>query len=223
MKNFTDPEIKIIGKVDYLDCLLEMQTYTASRTNLSRDQIWLVEHPSVYTLGLAVRSNYLANPFSQIPFIKSDRGGQVTFHGPGQIIAYLLIDLKRKGLFVREFVNLIEQAVIDCLATYNITSGRRLGAPGVYIAPSLIKNDVAKEYVGAKIASLGLKISRGCSYHGVSLNVNMNLQPFSQIDPCGFKNLRMIDMKTLGIKEDSFLVGRILIEKIQQRLRIRGV
>jgi lipoyl(octanoyl) transferase len=166
-----------------------MRDYTNKRNAESEDQLWIVEHDPVYTLGLAADINHVLNAQS-IPVVQTDRGGEVTYHGPGQVVIYLLLDLKRKRqqALVREFVQKIEQAVINTLATYHVVGKRKEGAPGIYMEE------------GAKIAALGLKIrANGCTYHGVALNVAMDLTPFSAINPCGYANLICTDLRTLGI------------------------
>ncbi|MFC0398114.1 lipoyl(octanoyl) transferase LipB [Paraburkholderia rhizosphaerae] len=177
-----------------------MRAFTDARTAETADEIWLVEHPPVFTLGQAGDPAHLLAADSGIPLVKVDRGGQITFHGPGQIVAYLLLDLRRRKLMVRELVNRIEQAVIETLAAYNLAGERKAGAPGIYVAPG--PAEAFETHAGAKIAALGLKIRNGCSYHGVSLNVNMNLQPFLAINPCGYAGLETVDMATLGANAD---------------------
>lgn len=172
-----------------------MRAFTEARTPGTPDEIWLVEHPPVFTLGQAGNPSHLLVADSGIPLVKIDRGGQITYHGPGQVVAYLLLDLRRRKLMVRDLVTRIEQAVIDTLASYNLAGERKAGAPGIYIAPG----PAAGVHVGAKIGALGLKIRNGCSYHGVSLNVNMDLRPFLAINPCGYAGLETVDMATLGV------------------------
>lgn len=172
-----------------------MRAFTDTRTSETADEIWLVEHPPVFTLGQAGDPAHLLAADPAIPLVKVDRGGQITYHGPGQLVAYLLLDLRRRKLMVRELVTLIEQAVIETLAAYNLAGVRRAGAPGIYVAPGL----AAIGHEGAKIAALGLKIRNGCSYHGVSLNVRMDLRPFLAINPCGYAGLETVDMATLGV------------------------
>jgi lipoyl(octanoyl) transferase len=172
-----------------------MRAFTDERGSEAADEIWLVEHPPVFTLGQAGNPAHLLAADSGIPLVKVDRGGQITYHGPGQVVAYLLLDLRRRKLMVRELVTRIEQAVIDTLAAYNLAGERKAGAPGIYVAPG---PDVGS-HAGAKIAALGLKIRHGCSYHGVSLNVRMDLRPFLAINPCGYAGLETIDMATLGV------------------------
>jgi lipoyl(octanoyl) transferase len=180
------------GREPYAESFDAMRAFTEARTTATVDEIWLVEHPPVFTLGLAGDPSHLINANSGIPLVKTDRGGQITYHGPGQVVAYLLLDLKRRKLMVRELVRRIEDGVIETLASYNLVTERKTGAPGIYVGPS-------HDHAGAKIAALGLKIRTGCSYHGVSLNVDMDLQPFLAINPCGYVGLETVDMATLGV------------------------
>ncbi|KAG0163503.1 hypothetical protein DFQ28_000506 [Apophysomyces sp. BC1034] len=186
-----------------------MRAFTAARTPLTTDEIWLIEHPPVYTLGQAGDPAHLLAAHSGIALVQVDRGGQITYHGPGQVVAYLLIDLRRRRLWVRDLVTRIEQAVIDTLAAYNLAGERRAGAPGIYIAAAYPYG-----HAGAKIAALGLKIRNGCSYHGVSLNVRMDLQPFRGINPCGYAGLETIDMASLGVSADWRDVAQTLAERL---------
>lgn len=185
-------QIQVIdqGRQPYEPCFDAMRAFTAARTPETPDQIWLVEHPPVYTLGQAGDPAHLLAPDDTIPVVKIDRGGQITYHGPGQVVAYLLLDLRRRHLMVRELVHDIEQAVLDTLASYNLAAERKAGAPGIYLTDG--------PHQGAKIAALGLKIRNGCSYHGVSLNVQMDLNPFLRINPCGYAGLETVDMATAG-------------------------
>jgi lipoyl(octanoyl) transferase len=189
-----------------------MRVYTDQRNAGSEDQLWIVEHPPVYTLGLAGDTSHILNAH-QIPVVQTDRGGEVTYHGPGQAVIYLLLDLKRQrrqGL-VREFVQKIEQAVINTLAAHGIRSERKPGAPGIYLS------DAPDQ--GAKIAALGLKIrASGCTYHGVSLNVAMDLTPFSYINPCGYADLRCIDMRGAGVVAELPDVQNQLAHQLQELL-----
>jgi lipoyl(octanoyl) transferase len=189
------------GVEDYQSSFDAMRAFTEARTAETTDEIWLVEHPPVFTLGQAGNPSHLLVADSGIPLVKVDRGGQITYHGPGQIVAYLLLDLRRRKLMVRETVTRIEQAVIETLAAYNLAGERKAGAPGIYVAPDSDGPDGvdAGLHAGAKIAALGLKIRNGCSYHGVSLNVKMDLRPFLAINPCGYAGLETVDMATLGI------------------------
>ena len=170
-----------------------MREYTGARTPDSQDQLWIVEHPPVFTLGLGADPSHVLDAHG-IPVVQTDRGGEVTYHGPGQVVIYLLMDLRRKPgarLYAREFVNKIEQSVINTLRAYNLEGERKPGAPGIYMAGG--------DWKGAKIAALGLKVrGNGCTYHGVSLNVAMDLSPFSWINPCGYAGMATVDMKTVG-------------------------
>ena len=177
--------IKSLGMVEYEPTWRAMQRFTAERTTETPDEIWLVQHPPVYTLGQAGKAEHLLHP-TGIPVVKTDRGGQITYHGPGQIIAYLLLDLRRWKINVRELVRLMEQAVIDLLADYGVKAEGREDAPGVYIG-------------NAKIAALGLKVKNGCCYHGLAFNVDMDLAPFANINPCGYEGLRVTQWIELGV------------------------
>jgi lipoyl(octanoyl) transferase len=200
------------GTEDYEVTFAAMRDFTNARDALTPDELWIVEHPPVFTLGLGADPAHVLNP-QQIPVIPTDRGGEVTYHGPGQVVIYLLFDLRREGrkLLPRDFVTRIEQAVIDTLAAYNLETQRKPGAPGIYVANG--------EHQGAKIAALGLKIrASGCTYHGVSLNVAMDLTPFSGINPCGYPGLATIDMRTLGIVTPLPDVQRALAIQLQKQL-----
>ena len=179
------PSLKSLGLVAYQPIWQAMKQFTTLRTADTRDEIWLLQHPPVYTQGLAGKPEHLPHA-TDTPVIKTDRGGQITYHGPGQIIAYLLLDLRRWRINVRELVRLMEQAVIDLLEQHGIAARGREDAPGVYVAD-------------AKIASLGLKIRNGCCYHGLALNVDMELAPFKNINPCGFSNLLVTQTVDLGV------------------------
>ncbi|TAM49714.1 MAG: lipoyl(octanoyl) transferase LipB [Paraburkholderia sp.] len=189
------PIVRWRGRVPYDAAFDDMRAFTEARTVDTPDEIWLVEHPPVFTLGQAGNPAHLLAADPAIPLVKVDRGGQITYHGPGQVLAYLLLDLRRRKLMVRELVSRIEQGVIDTLAAYNLVGVRRPGAPGIYVGPG----PAARGHEGAKIAALGLKIRNGCSYHGVSLNVEMDLRPFLAINPCGYAGLETVDMATLGV------------------------
>jgi lipoyl(octanoyl) transferase len=174
-----------------------MRAFTDARTADTTDELWIVEHPPVFTLGLGADPSHVHDAHD-VAVVQTDRGGEVTYHGPGQVVIYLLMDLRRNKpgarMFAREFVNRIEQAVIDTLAAYNLAGERKPGAPGIYVSGD-------GPWQGAKIAALGLKVrGNGCTYHGVSLNVAMDLRPFSWINPCGYEGLATVDMKTLGIE-----------------------
>lgn len=176
--------VKHLGQVDYTPTWQAMQAFTDTRTEQTPDELWCLEHPPVYTLGLAGKPEHLIMP-SSIEVVKCDRGGQVTYHGPGQLVVYLMIDFKRMGIGVRELVRRIEQSVIDLLAELGISAYGDVSAPGVYVA-------------GEKIASLGLRIKNGAVYHGLSLNVDMDLTPFSWINPCGYAGLKVTQLKDQG-------------------------
>lgn len=190
-----------------------MKAFTEQRDDATQDQIWVTEHEPVYTLGLAGLQSHVLNAGS-IPVIRSDRGGQVTYHGPGQIVVYPLLDLRRYGLKVREYVHLLEQAVIDTLAMLRLPqASRKAGAPGVYLpwegAPGGL----------AKIAALGIKVTRGCSWHGLALNVDMDLAPFSGINPCGYEGMLTIDLRTAGVKMTAKAVADLLIAQLLDALQ----
>ena len=202
------------GREPYEASFEAMRAFTDERTADTPDEIWLVEHPPVFTLGQAGDPAHLLAADSGIPLVKVDRGGQITYHGPGQVVAYLLLDLRRRKLMVRELVTRIEQAVIDTLAAYNLAGERKAGAPGIYVAPG----PNAGLHAGAKIAALGLKIRNGCSYHGVSLNVKMDLRPFLAINPCGYAGLETVDMATLGVAAGWDDVARTFAERLTANL-----
>lgn len=190
------------GRVPYEPTWRAMQDFTAQRDASTPDELWLVEHPPVYTLGQAGKAEHLLH-VTDIPLVKIDRGGQITYHGPGQVVGYLLLDLHRRGLKVREMVNLLEQALIDCIADYGLDARRKDGAPGVYID-------------GAKVAALGLRVKNGCSYHGLSLNVDMDLTPFTWINPCGYSGLQTIQLKDFGVTEGPEEVATRLLGHLQR-------
>jgi lipoyl(octanoyl) transferase len=185
----TGTVIRALGLSDYAPTWRAMREFTAARTAATPDEIWLTEHPPIYTLGLAGRREHLLRD-NGIETIKVDRGGQVTYHGPGQLVAYTLLDLARAGLGIRETVRRFERAVIRWLAALGIAAYAKPGAPGVY---------AALRGADAKIAALGLKVSRGCTYHGLSVNVAMDLAPFSDIDPCGYRGLAVTQLRDLGV------------------------
>jgi lipoyl(octanoyl) transferase len=196
--------VRQLGCRDYLPTFRAMQDFTNTRTSVTHDEIWLLEHPPVFTMGLKGREGTRAE-INGIPVVYTDRGGDVTYHGPGQLVVYILIDLQRRGWGVKRLVDSLEQAVINLLAAYQIQATRRPGAPGVYVA-------------AAKIASLGLRIRRGASYHGLALNRNMDLTPFSFIDPCGYPGQPVTQLIDLGIRRDKTMVERDLIEQLIREL-----
>ena len=196
--------IRQLGRADYEPTWLAMQEFTAARTPETPDELWVVEHPPVFTLGQAGKPEHLLRDVG-IPVVRIDRGGQVTYHGPGQVVIYLLLDLQRLKIKVRELVTAIEQAIIEALADFAITAERRTGAPGVYVGD-------------AKIAALGLRIRNGCSYHGLSLNVDMDLSPFSAINPCGHAGLRVTQTSELGIPLNLADAGELLCRHLRKQL-----
>jgi len=197
-------QIRRLGRVDYAPTWAAMQAFTATRTPDSADELWLLEHPPVFTLGQAGRREHLLSEIG-IPVVPIDRGGQVTYHGPGQIVVYVLLDLRRRGYGVKSLVERLEQAVINLLAENGVTGERQAGAPGIYVG-------------GAKVAALGLRIRNGCSYHGLSLNIDMDLTPFSAINPCGYPGLAVTQTRDLGIEADWAELGEALLHQLQQTL-----
>jgi lipoyl(octanoyl) transferase len=252
-------ETHFLGRVDYLPTYEAMQAFTASRTHgadeksdqntlqpkhLLLNQLWICEHPAVFTQGLAGKADHLLLP-GNIPVMQTNRGGQVTYHGPGQVVAYPLIDLKAAGYYVKEYVFKIEEAVIKTLAAFNITGHRVRGAPGIYVrtddpfahaALNLTEADLLGNTVKSsdgdkfdltpiksiknvgKIAALGIKVSRHFTYHGVALNVAMDLEPFSRINPCGYAGLRTVDMASLGVQASWDEVAQVLAGKLTNYL-----
>ena len=198
--------LRRLGIEDYAATWGAMHAFTDARTVADADELWLVQHPPVFTLGQAGRLEHILDP-GDIPVVQSDRGGQVTYHGPGQLVAYLLLDLKRAGLGVKGLVRLLEASVIGLLADCGIQAEARPEAPGVYVA-------------GAKIASLGLRVRHGCSYHGLALNVDMDLRAFTRINPCGYPGLAVTQLADQGGPRDLELVGTALYRQIQRRLAI---
>lgn len=196
--------VKRLGQVDYAPTFEAMQAFTAARSANTMDELWIVEHPPVYTLGQAGKPEHVLRD-TGIPLVRIDRGGQVTYHGPGQVVIYLLLDLTRRKIKVRELVSAIEQAVIDLLAEFGVTAERHDGAPGVYVG-------------AAKIAALGLRIRHGCSYHGVALNVDMDLSPFDAINPCGYAGLKVIQTQDLNIPLTAHEAGERLSHHLLQQL-----
>lgn len=206
--------IKPLGLAKYVPTWQAMQDFTAARDETTPDELWLLEHPPVYTQGQAGKPEHVLNP-GTIPIVQIDRGGQVTYHGPGQLIAYLLLDLKRHKVGVRELVRKLEQSVIDVLAQYDIAAYGKVDAPGVY---------VRRDGVEAKIAALGLRIRNGCSYHGLSFNVNMDLEPFSRINPCGYAGLQVTQLADYGfIDETPASVAIKLSRSILNNLGLKAV
>jgi lipoyl(octanoyl) transferase len=197
--------VRHLGVVDYLPTLDAMRRLTAERDELTPDEIWLLQHPRVFTQGQAGKPEHLLAP-GDIPVIQVERGGQVTYHGPGQLVAYLLLDLRRLNLGVRELVTAMEQSLVDVLASYGVEAAPKADAPGVYVN-------------GEKIASLGLRVSRGCSFHGLALNVDMDMSPFWRINPCGYTGLKMVQLRDLLDAPPSFdEVTQRLEQALRQRL-----
>ena len=196
--------VKQLGCSDYQTTLTAMQAFTANRTPLTPDELWLTEHHSVYTLGLNRKNSRL--PSNDIPLVLVDRGGKMTYHGIGQVVIYLLLDLKRRNLTVRQLVNKIESSIIESLAQLGVTANARADAPGVYVD-------------GKKIASLGLRLKNNCCYHGLSLNVDMDLAPFSAIDPCGYVGLETTQTRNLDIAQTPQQMGEALLKRLQEKLQ----
>lgn len=202
--------IRRLGQVPYEPTWQAMREQTLARAgdagaNIA-DELWLVEHPPVFTQGQAGKPEHVLRDIG-IPVVPIDRGGQITYHGPGQVVVYLLLDLQRRHLKVRELVKLIEQAVIDLLAEHQVTAVRHDGAPGVYVGD-------------AKVAALGLRVRNGCCYHGVSLNVDMDLSPFAAINPCGYEGLAVTQLRDLGVNLTPLVAGEALLTHLQKQLEI---
>lgn len=200
----TSVKIRRLGMVGYLATWQAMKDFTNERTAVTQDEIWLLQHPPIYTQGLAGKPEHLLQS-NGIDVIKTDRGGQITYHGPGQSIAYLLLDMRRLKLGVRELVTRMENAVVDLLKSYHIQAESRADAPGVYVE-------------NAKIAALGLKIKRGFCYHGIALNIDMDLTPFSNINPCGYANSQITQTKNLGITDSIETISNKLTEQLTEQI-----
>lgn len=197
------------GPAPYEPVWQAMKSFTEARESETPDEIWLVEHLPVYTLGQAGKPEHLLNT-GAIEVVRSNRGGQVTYHGPGQIVVYPLVDLRRKGIYVKEYVTLIEDAVLETLASYGLTQAcRKPGAPGVYVP--------LQDGSLAKIAALGVKITHGCAYHGLALNVNMDLHPFEGINPCGYAGLPTVDLRSMGVNTTVQEAGQRLLASLLPR------
>lgn len=202
------PAVRRLGVIAYERACDAMREFTTARTVSTPDELWLVEHPPVYTLGQAGKPEHLLRD-NGIPVVRADRGGQVTYHGPGQVVAYVLLDLHRRGLTVKRLVWLLEQAVIDFLAALAVAGERRAGAPGVYVE-------------GAKLAALGLRVRGGCTYHGLALNVDMDLAPFRDINPCGYEGLAVTQLADLGVRLTTADAGDALAAALRERLDRSG-
>lgn len=224
-----------LGRVDYAHTLQAMQRFTQDRGEDTPDALWICEHPPLYTQGLAGKPDHLLAP-ADIPVVASNRGGQVTYHGPGQVVAYPLIDLRRAGYFVKEYVYRIEEAVIRTLGHFGVTGHRVGGAPGIYVrlddpashallplrpqqANTAGPAAAAPDFTGlGKIAALGIKVTRHCTYHGVALNVDMDLEPYSRINPCGYAGLATVDLSTIGVQTTWDEAAAVLARQLASRL-----
>ena len=202
----TAPLCRRLGRADYAETVAAMRAYTETRDAATPDEIWLCEHAPVYTQGQAGKAEHVRDAGS-IPVVATNRGGQVTYHGPGQVVAYPLIDLRRLGIYVKEYVFRVEQAVLRTLEHYGVTGHRVVSAPGIYVrigdphGHAALTGPRRDPFEGlAKIAALGIKVSRHCTYHGVALNVAMDLEPFGRIDPCGYPGLQAVDLSTIGVQ-----------------------
>jgi len=198
--------VRQLGLVPYVPAWEDMRAYTQQRSAQTPDELWLLEHPPVYTVGIAGKPEHWPRIDNGIPVVRTDRGGQITYHGPGQLVAYLLLDLRRRGLTIRPLVRLMEQAVINLLAGYGIAAQGRADAPGVYVG-------------AAKIAALGLRVKNGCCYHGLALNVDIDLSPFHAINPCGYAGLEVTRTQDLGITDTRAQIGNTLIQCIRNILQ----
>ena len=219
-------QVHHLGRRPYAGIEAEMRAFTLARTDDTEDQLWIVEHDPVFTMGVAGRTQHLLSP-GNIPVVQTARGGQVTYHGPGQVVAYPLVDLRRLHVFVKEYVFRLERAVLQVLESFGVTGHRVAGAPGVFVrladpfghAVRMAPAPGADPFEGlGKIAALGIKVSNHRTYHGVALNVAMDLEPFSRIDPCGYAGLRTIDLRTVGIAADPDDVARRLADRLQALL-----
>ncbi len=223
---------RIWRQAPYLDCLAEMRAFTSHRQPDTPDEVWLVEHPPVFTLGLAASPDHVLNAHP-IAVVQTDRGGEVTYHGPGQLVVYPLLDLRRRGLYVRELVRQLEESLLDLLRGYGLQQAQRVtGEPGIYLPkPSATSprstptvDASADDWVAAwsKIAALGLKVKNGCCYHGYALNIEMDLSPFDRIHPCGHRGLQTIDLATMGIRRPWDEVAQDALSHLQQRLQTKA-
>ena len=216
--------LRALGSVDYEPTLASMRAFTEARNSDTPDEIWLCEHLPVYTQGLAGKAEHILN-LDGIRLVPTNRGGQVTYHGPGQVVAYPLIDLRRLGIYVKEYVFRIEQAMLKTLEHFGVTGHRVAGAPGIYVSlgdpfgHAALSGPRTDPFEGlGKIAALGIKVSRHCTYHGIALNVAMDLQPFAGINPCGYEGLRTVDLSTIGVKASFDEVAEVLGHALANRL-----
>jgi lipoyl(octanoyl) transferase len=219
-------DIRLLGRVDYLPTYEAMQAFTAARTPETPDALWLCEHPPVFTQGLAGQASHLLMP-GDIPVVQTNRGGQVTYHGPGQVMAYPLVNLQRAGYYVKEYVFKLEEAVIRTLAHFGVTGHRVAGAPGIYVrlddpfshAALVGPAPADNPFKGlGKISALGIKVSRHCTYHGAALNVAMDLEPFDRINPCGYAGLKTVDLSTIGVETTWNEAAQVLAQQLAARL-----
>jgi len=201
--------VRTLGRTDYEATWQAMREFTAARNADTRDEIWLTEHPPVYTVGLAGRPEHFPRVANDIPLVQTDRGGQITYHGPGQVVAYTLVDLRRQRRGVRDHVRRLEDAMVKLLASHGVRAWGKVDAPGVYVRCRSGE---------AKIGALGLKVKNGCTYHGVALNVAMNLEPFGAIDPCGYAGLAVAQLSDFGVALDVSAAGRELATHLQEML-----
>jgi lipoyl(octanoyl) transferase len=218
--------VRNLGRVDYLPTYEAMQAFTAQRQTDTPNELWMCEHPPVFTQGLAGQADHVLMP-GDIPVVQTNRGGQVTFHGPGQVMAYPLINLQNAGYYVKEYVYKLEESVIRTLAHFGVTGHRVVGAPGIYVrlddpfshaalvGPAL-PNDPFKGL--GKISALGIKVSRHCTYHGAALNVAMDLEPFTRINPCGYAGLKTVDLSTIGVETTWDEAAQVLARQLTARL-----
>ena len=217
-------QLRRLGRVDYVPTVEAMRAYTETRRPDTPDEIWLCEHPPVYTQGLAGKAEHVRDA-GGIAVVQTNRGGQITYHGPGQVVAYPLVDLQRQRIYVKEFVYRVEQAVLKTLECFGVTGHRVAGAPGIYVnladpfGHAAITGPHLDPFAGlGKIAALGIKVSRHCTYHGVALNVAMDLQPFSGINPCGYAGLQTVDLSTIGVQASCAEVAVVLGAKLASYL-----
>ena len=219
-------DIRLLGRVDYLPTYEAMQVFTHERTPETPNELWICEHPPVFTQGLAGQAGHVLMP-GDIPVVQTNRGGQVTFHGPGQVMAYPLVNLQRAGYFVKEYVYKLEESVIRTLAHFGVTGHRVAGAPGIYVRlddpyshAALVGPAPASDpFKGlGKISALGIKVSRHCTYHGAALNVAMDLEPFTRINPCGYAGLKTVDLSTIGVETTWDEAAHVLAQQLAARL-----
>ena len=218
--------VRKLGRVDYLPTYEAMQAFTAARQDDTANELWLCEHPPVFTQGLAGQADHVLMP-GDIPVIQTNRGGQVTFHGPGQVMAYPLVNLQRAGYYVKEYVYKLEESVIRTLAHFGVTGHRVAGAPGIYVrlddpfGHAALTGPVnpTDPFKGlGKISALGIKVSRHCTYHGAALNVKMDLEPFGRINPCGYAGLKTVDLSTIGVETTWDEAAQVLAQQLAARL-----